>query len=142
MQTTMSLPRFSNCLPLEWNVHMMIKNSFHGLWHGLKGKGKERDKCFGNIELKAMKTMKQALINQHENEHYKHSTPNQKQSPQWIGNELTMHIIHSHSFSLFLLCLRNFPSFLLFVFFFFFANYIKRQKSNKRHNIVICQLIT
>ena len=99
MQTTICLSRFSNSLPLSCNVHMVMKWSFMGCNVDLKVREKRWTNNLEYVELKAMKTMKQALINQHENEHYKHSTPNQKQSPQWIGNELTMHIIHSHSFS-------------------------------------------
>jgi len=31
---------------------------------GLKGKGKEVDKCFGNVELIAIKSMKQPTLDQ------------------------------------------------------------------------------
>jgi len=41
----------------------------------VKGEGKERDKCFENMELKAMKTMKQSTLYQNENKDYQHSYP-------------------------------------------------------------------
>jgi len=59
MQSTICLPRFLNSLPLKCNVHKIIKRSFMGCNVGLKVKGKEVDKCFGNVELIAMQTMEQ-----------------------------------------------------------------------------------
>jgi len=113
MQTTMSLPRFSNCLPLEWNVHMMIKNSFHGLWHGLKGKGKERDKCFGNMEVKATKTMEQPTLEQNKNKDYQHTNSKWYSPTNYLGNDLTLPYIHNSC---------SFFSTLLLLFFFSFFN--------------------
>jgi len=64
MQCTICLPKFSNSLPLKCNVHKTIKRSFIGCNVGLKGKGKEVDKCLGNVELKAMKTIEQPTLDQ------------------------------------------------------------------------------
>jgi len=42
---------------------------------GLKGKGKEVGKCFGYVELKAMKTMKQPTLDQRNTKSTKTLTP-------------------------------------------------------------------
>jgi len=74
-QTTIGLPRFSNSLPLECNVYMTIKRSFHGLQYGLKGRGKDRNKYCQNVELKAKKTIEQSTLDQNMNEDFDHSKP-------------------------------------------------------------------
>jgi len=73
MQTTVCFLRFSNSLPVEYNVHMTTKRSSHGSERGLKGRRKERDKCFENRELKATKTTEQPTLDQNENKDYQHS---------------------------------------------------------------------
>ena len=37
--------------------------------------GKKVDKCFGDVELKAMNTMETPTIDQNKNEDYQHSNP-------------------------------------------------------------------
>jgi len=63
----------------------------------LKVEGKEMDKCFGNVQLKAMKTMEQPTMNQIIIKNINTLTPYNKVLPTTeIGDELTMPIIHSH----------------------------------------------
>jgi len=43
---------------------------------GLKGKGKDREKYFGNVKLKAITTIEQPTLYQNKNKDYHHSNPN------------------------------------------------------------------
>jgi len=91
---------------------------------GLKVMKKRWINDLGYVQLRAMKTMKQPLIDQHENEHYKLSNPNKKQSLQWIGNKLTTPIIHSHFFLLVFRFLFFVPIFYeTFLYFFFLSSF-------------------
>jgi len=117
MQSTICLPRLSNSLLLKCNVHKIIKRSFHGLQCGLKGRRKEVDKYFGNVELKAKKTMEQPTLNQGNIKGTKALTLIEV-LPQIKGNELNMCF---YPFFFFLpFCLSYFFFSFLFCFFVFF----------------------
>ena len=101
---------------------MTIKRSFHGLQCGLKGRGKEEDQCFGNVELKAMKSMEQPTLDQKSIKSTKTLTPIEI-FPQIEANELEPFIY------LFILNFSFFSSFLFFGFFFFPQMEKKHQKA-------------
>jgi len=48
---------------------------FHGLSCGLKGEETKRDKCFENVELKAINTIEQPTLDQNENKDYHQPNP-------------------------------------------------------------------
>jgi len=52
-----------------------MRRSFMGCNVGLKVREKRWTNEFGNVELKAMKTIEQPTINQNKNEDYQHPNP-------------------------------------------------------------------
>ena len=131
MRTTIGFLRFSSFLPLECKVHMTIKRLFLGCNVGLKVKGEEVDKWFGNAKLIPKKTEEQPTMNQRNKNNTNTLTLTTNHSLQLIGNELTMPLFMHKLFLLFCLLLFFFlfqKFFLIFSFFKFFCKLNKMIK--------------
>jgi len=100
--------------------------------------GKEVDKCFGNVELRAMKTMEQPTLDQRDTKSTK-TLILIEVFPQTKGSELNRPFIHIFfSFIFFLL----YPFFLLFLFFFSSFVLLTGKEKHQRHKFMTLQVIT